>query len=272
MKWAASILLCVLAFLAALASAQGTDELQTKLRQTIGGKLLSLRIPCADSVLEFDAQGNLRNKSGVRPWTIKSVLRVKNLLLTSHSLEIDGERVFLAWDISKDDGFLPVATGQKVHVMIGLTPPLSDAQANKTLLAIFEPDDLKNRFAEYWKPLAVPKMEQQVGKNKIARIFGELDGQDVYGVSPGLVTPPRVIEGFEPKFPEGLKQPRDHVLVLLVVIDEAGFPAIVQVAKSIGTEFDIAGMYAASEWRFHPALRNGKPVAVATHIEVNFQK
>ena len=198
---------------------------------------------------------------------------MKDLILTDHLLEIEGERVLLARDTSKDDGFLPIATNQKLRIMIELGPPLSEEQINKTLLTVFIPDDLKSRFSEYWKPKVVSKPSQpQVGKNKIVKIVGELDGRDVCCASAGLVEAPRAMDTPERKFPQGLKPPKDHVEVLYVVINEAGFPAIVQVMKSIGEQFDIAALYAVSEWRFHPALKGSDPVAVAINVRVDFRQ
>ena len=121
--------------------------------------------------------------------------------------------------------------------MIEVVPPLLEEQINKALLAVFTPDDLKARFAQYWKPSVVSKLGQpQVGKNKLARVFGELDGNDVYAAA-DVAVPPRSIDTPEPKFPRGIEQPRDRVEVLYVVINEAGFPAIVQVTKSIAIRY-----------------------------------
>ena len=64
MKWIAGTLLCALTVLVCpVTYAQGSNELQAKLRQTIGGKPRALRIPYAGTVLKYDALGILQIKA-----------------------------------------------------------------------------------------------------------------------------------------------------------------------------------------------------------------
>ena len=88
MKWIALMLVGTLTVLfGSLTHAQGTDELQTKLRQTIGGSFLRCGPHMPAGFLKFDTQGTLQHKSEVRPWTSNGVLRVKDIILTDQSLE-----------------------------------------------------------------------------------------------------------------------------------------------------------------------------------------
>jgi outer membrane biosynthesis protein TonB len=44
-----------------------------------------------------------------------------------------------------------------------------------------------------------------------------------------------------------------------------------RVVKGIGLGLDEKAIEAVTKWRFKPGLKDGKPVVVAAHIEVNFR-
>jgi protein TonB len=48
-------------------------------------------------------------------------------------------------------------------------------------------------------------------------------------------------------------------------------PTDVQVEKSLGYGLDEEAVKAVSQYRFKPAQKDGRPVAVQIHIAVNFQ-
>jgi TonB family protein len=102
------------------------------------------------------------------------------------------------------------------------------------------------------------------------------------------VTPPEAIYSFEPEYTREARQAKvaGSVLVRLVV-DEQGTPTHVQVARGLGLRPDgtmdpavpkaIAdglnqrAVEAVSQYKFKPAMEDGKPVPVSLNIEVNFQ-
>jgi periplasmic protein TonB len=45
----------------------------------------------------------------------------------------------------------------------------------------------------------------------------------------------------------------------------------VEITKALGMGLDKKAVAAVKEYRFEPGTRNGKPVAVSVHIEVNFK-
>jgi len=60
--------------------------------------------------------------------------------------------------------------------------------------------------------------------------------------------------------------------MLQVQIDETGkVSEHITVLRSLGSGLDEKAMEAVRQWRFKPALRDGKPVAVPATIEVNFR-
>jgi protein TonB len=66
---------------------------------------------------------------------------------------------------------------------------------------------------------------------------------------------------------------RDNVsgsVVLRVVIDERGGVRVLKVLRSVPELDDEAIRVVESSWRFHPATRNGRPVAALSDLVVRF--
>ncbi|HTV82272.1 MAG TPA: M56 family metallopeptidase [Acidobacteriaceae bacterium] len=96
----------------------------------------------------------------------------------------------------------------------------------------------------------------------------------VYRVGPGI-TGPILTYAPDPEFPKSaMKEPKGFGVICVVgaVVTRDGQPENVHVIRSAGKGFDANAMKAVRQYRFRPALRHGKPVAVAIHIEVNFRK
>lgn len=60
------------------------------------------------------------------------------------------------------------------------------------------------------------------------------------------------------------------VLVALVVSSK-GMPVNVHIARSVDKDIDQSAIDAVKEWRFEPARKEGKPVAVKVTVEIRFQ-
>jgi TonB family protein len=85
------------------------------------------------------------------------------------------------------------------------------------------------------------------------------------------VSPPRVIYQGDPEFSEQARQEHfQGTCVLLLVVGEDGRPRDIRVTKPIGKGLDEKAIEAVREWRFDPARKDGKPVAVQIAVEVDF--
>jgi len=86
------------------------------------------------------------------------------------------------------------------------------------------------------------------------------------------ITPPRLIHQVAPKPDSGDKGFRISGTVLVaLVVSSKGLPVNVRVARSVDKEIDQSAVDAVREWRFEPARKDGKPVAVKVTVEIPFQ-
>ncbi len=88
------------------------------------------------------------------------------------------------------------------------------------------------------------------------------------------VTAPKLRFAPEPEFPKYDRKKGDTfngTCVVALTVDSEGMPHQVHVARSLRPDFDREAVKAVSAYRFSPAMRRGKPVAVAMNVEVNFQ-
>jgi protein TonB len=90
--------------------------------------------------------------------------------------------------------------------------------------------------------------------------------------SPGNgIIMPRAIYSPEPEFSdEARKAKHQGEVTLLAVIGADGLPKRLTVVRSLGMGLDEKALEAVRTWRFEPARKNGRPVAVQMNIVVNF--
>ncbi len=76
----------------------------------------------------------------------------------------------------------------------------------------------------------------------------------------------------DPQYSEKARQAKyQGVCVISLIVDEQGNPMRVQVVRHLGMGLDKKAVEAVKAYRFKPAMRFGKPVAVEVNIEVNFR-
>ena len=108
-------------------------------------------------------------------------------------------------------------------------------------------------------------------------VFRPLNGQEsendepVFDLGDGI-TPPKVSHQVNPKPDSGTNGFRitGEVLIALIV-NSRGLPVNVHVVRSVDREIDASAVEAVRQWRFEPARRDGKPVAVRVTVEIRFR-
>jgi bla regulator protein BlaR1 len=95
--------------------------------------------------------------------------------------------------------------------------------------------------------------------------------QQLYHVG-GDVSAPQLVFAPDPQYSEKARQAKyQGVCVISLIVDAQGNPMRVQVVRHLGMGLDKKAVEAVKAYRFKPAMRFGKPVAVEVNIEVNFR-
>src|SRR6266849_8817909 len=87
----------------------------------------------------------------------------------------------------------------------------------------------------------------------------------------GGVSAPKAIYSPDPEYSEAARKVKHMgVVVLWLVVGPDGKPRDIRVVRTLGLGLDEKAIEAVRNWRFEPALKDGKPVAVQINVEVNF--
>jgi periplasmic protein TonB len=96
-------------------------------------------------------------------------------------------------------------------------------------------------------------------------------GGGVFKVGGG-VSAPRPIYQPDPEYSEEARKAKyTGTCVLWLVVGADGRPREVKVTRSVGLGLDEKAIEAVKTWKFEPAMKDGKPVAVQISVEVEFR-
>ena len=86
---------------------------------------------------------------------------------------------------------------------------------------------------------------------------------------PPCATPPRLVDAPSPEF---FSEPDDKsgVCVLSVIVEPNDKTSNIRVVKSLSVGQDRLAIEAVKKWKFKPAVKDGKPVAVKISMEVRY--
>ena len=83
---------------------------------------------------------------------------------------------------------------------------------------------------------------------------------------------PRVVYQPDPEYSEEARKAKyQGTCVLWLVVGPDGKPRDIRVARSLGLGLDEKAIEAVKTWKFEPAMKDGKPVAVQINVEVSFR-
>jgi TonB family protein len=108
--------------------------------------------------------------------------------------------------------------------------------------------------------------------------FGQTQTTDQGNANPAPVkvgdgvSPPRPIHTSDPQYSEEARHAHfQGTCVLWLVVDSEGHPRDIKVARTLGKGLDEKAIEAVRKWKFEPARKDGKPVAVQINVEVTFR-
>jgi TonB family protein len=97
------------------------------------------------------------------------------------------------------------------------------------------------------------------------------DDDAVYDLGPGI-TPPRVVKQVNPRYPTNRGVRAVGSVIIALVVSSKGLPQDPHVVKSLDKDLDESAVEAVQEWRFAPAEKNGKAVAVRVSVQIQFHE
>ena len=87
----------------------------------------------------------------------------------------------------------------------------------------------------------------------------------------GGVSPPKATFAPDPEYSEEARKAKyQGTVVLFLIVGPDGRPRDIRVARSLGMGLDEKAIEAVRRWRFEPAQKDGRAVAVQINVEVNF--
>jgi TonB family protein len=96
-------------------------------------------------------------------------------------------------------------------------------------------------------------------------------GGGVFHVGGG-VSAPRAVFSPDPEYSEEARKAKyQGTCVLWLIVGPDGRPRDIKVARSLGLGLDQKAIEAVKNWKFEPAMKDGKPVAVQINVEVDFR-
>lgn len=96
-------------------------------------------------------------------------------------------------------------------------------------------------------------------------------GGGVFRVGGG-VSAPKAVYAPDPEYSEEARKAKyQGTCVLWLIVGPDGRPRDIKIARSLGLGLDEKAIQAVKTWKFEPAMKDGKPVAVQINVEVSFR-
>lgn len=247
--------------------------LEARLR---GPAFLMLRGMYSGDRLKFDAQGRLKMLAGVMPLSLSAV-RVEKVRLEGGSLEMEGTREGLEFGPPEQPGqplavtAVPWGGGERVEITVQV-----DRRHREELGAAFDAvftgvdDALADAAPDYWQPWLRHYAHFSDAADRL-RTFAAQDPAAPCRGGEGL-TPPQLVSDEPPEFSDAARMAHfGGIAVLHLTVNAAGRPERIFVWRPLGMGLDEQAVAAVRQYVFTPALRDGKPVACQTNVEVSFR-
>lgn len=95
-------------------------------------------------------------------------------------------------------------------------------------------------------------------------------GGGVFKVGGGI-SAPTAISAPDPDYTEEARRAKKQgICELWLIVDSSGHPRDIRVIRGLGFGLDAKAMEAVKQWRFQPALKDGRPVDVQISVQVEF--
>lgn len=283
------VVLALFALLFLFPDSSHADSLEKQLQSDYVGKTLTLRHFYEGDHLRFHPDGTLQGDAPIGPWTLDGQIAVEQVHLSGSVLEFRGRRITVVFDarnkpvdqLTTLDHYSgkqrkemeKALRKQQVRVEIELpstTPNQDDLALAIHAVFLMLGESMTEVVPPFWRSY-----------------FADLEGKPattpppprdaVYavtppGTKPGGVSPPHAIFDPEPEYPDEARKAKYQGTVLVwMIIEPSGETKDIRIVRPLGMGLDEKALAAISTWKFEPARKDGKPVAVMVNVEVTFR-
>jgi len=248
------------------------------LEQDLDGKVAYLRSMYIENDLTFDSQGNVTGTATPGPFSV-SLIKIDKVRITGTALDITGHRgTFIPRDATAVPVFEFLKFPEKVHIQIAADPAhpgalqplvnkilassLVDALAGKT------PEEQKSAMDSLPSLVPLPPLPANPPAS------GSVADASMAGVmKPGSgVQAPKVIHHVDADFTQEARDKKiGGIVVISLIVDRSGYPTHIRILRPTSSGLDRNAVIAVSQYRFAPAMLQGKPIPVEVNIEQNFR-
>ncbi len=245
--------------------ADEAKDLRKDLQERFLKKILVIRNFYGGDHLVFDVQGKLVRGAEEDCWCAAQI-QVKKLELKNGTLILRGPRVVGFYDPKEKKFTDLLRQSSDIEIEIAMDPGRIDQEAILNVLGkvfLTTKDDLAS---------LVPESKQTRPKDPSAEAVNTSgDPSPATTLIKQGVSPPRATYSPDPDYTKKARaQKRQGNVLLWTVIDDKGIPRSITVVQCLGAGLDEAAVDAVSHWKFAPATKDGRPVAVSLNIEVTF--
>ena len=250
-------------------------------------KILTLRHFYSGDRLHLYGDGALMDDAPAGTWASDAEIEVRDASQNGSVLTIKARRIYQVYD-SKRNQFVDALTlipinpdkqerevekalkRRQVEVRIEMPPNPDPKEIPETLHAVFlSPDEPMGNIAPPYYRDFFAKRE---GRSKMQELPPGVFRLASVGSKPGDITPPHLTTRTDPEYSDMARQLKwQGAAVLSLVVDASGSVQNIQVTQPLGAGLDEKAIAAVSQWKFDPATKDGKPVAVAIAVEVDFR-
>jgi TonB family protein len=293
--------ICGILCCCAVNAAAADDTLQSRYQ----GKQVMLRNFYCGSKLKFNVDGNLVEGKPSGAWTLCLDIFIDEIQVKHGKLEIEGHRVPLFYDSKrqqfrnvlevadkKRESYKELVRMQEVSIEALLPQSVDDRTLAVMLNKLFYSSDQEFTEAapDFWKPFFGRSPDLKTRPNPASDTPAGRGEQPQHTDSPGQTSPAAVNDGGKevvrigrrvdapvpvyqpyPDYSAVARKVRfQGTVVITIVIGPDGKVYRPRLSRPLGLGLDEQARDKVLTWKFRPATRDGKPVAVEVSVEVQF--
>ena len=200
------------------------------------------------------------------------LFRARKIDLRDRQITIEGERAVVA--LQSDASGLKLAAvpvGRAVHITLEMPPIQSAAELKQFMSQVFS-EDIQEKIAGAWRAdVDLNSLAHSTSLPADGRVGTLANGRAVYAWQSGVVTQPKAFYKPGPTYAANALLKRiSGVVQVRVIVNEKGFPEVLEVIQHLPEGLDAGVLAAVSQWRFKPGIREGLPTPTVVIVEINF--